>query len=62
MFHGAEKNCLDIVKLLVESGADLSLKDRVKTVMRLSTHSLIPDLHSIFVLLVPNSTKQRKYL
>lgn len=29
VFHGAEKNQLEIVKLLIQSRADLSIKDKV---------------------------------
>ena len=31
VFHGAEKNYLEIVKILIQGGADLSLKDKVST-------------------------------
>ena len=33
VFHGAEKNYLEIVKLLIQGGADLSLKDKVSTLV-----------------------------
>ena len=33
VFHGAEKNYLEIVKLLIQSGADLRLKDKVSTLV-----------------------------
>jgi len=31
VFHGAERNYLEIVKLLIQGGADLSLTDKVST-------------------------------
>ena len=43
VFHGAEKNYLEIVKLLIQSGADLSLKDKVSTFLfNQSKHTLLP--------------------
>ena len=33
VFHGAEKNYLEIVKFLIQGGANLSLKDKVSTLV-----------------------------
>ena len=43
VFHGAEKNYLEIVKVLIQGGADLSLKDKVSTlVFNQSKHTFLP--------------------
>ena len=33
VFHGAEKNYLEIIKFLIQGGANLNLKDKVSTLV-----------------------------
>ena len=42
VFHGAEKNYLEIVKLLIQGGADLHLEDKVSPlVFNQSKHTFL---------------------